>query len=62
VSSMEATGERNQANCGAVEVGLQTLAIELGASGITVNAVAPGYMVTCMTAASAEGWGRFVVS
>lgn len=61
VSSMAATGERNQANYGAAKAGLQaltkTLAIELGADGITVNAVAPGYIVTGMTAASAEGWG-----
>jgi 3-oxoacyl-[acyl-carrier protein] reductase len=61
VSSMAANGERNQANYGAAKAGLQaltkTLAIELGAEGITVNAVAPGYIVTGMTAASAAGWG-----
>lgn len=61
VSSMAASGERSQANYGAAKAGLQaltkTLAIEPGADGISVNAVAPGYIVTGMTRASAAGWG-----
>jgi 3-oxoacyl-[acyl-carrier protein] reductase len=34
-----------------------TLAIELGPFNITVNAVAPGYIATAMTAATAERGG-----
>jgi len=57
LSSSSAVGSRGQANYAAAKAGLQgftkTLAIELGPFGITVNAVAPGFIVTDMTAATA---------
>jgi 3-oxoacyl-[acyl-carrier protein] reductase len=57
LSSSSAAGSRGQANYAAAKAGLQgftkTLAIELGPFGITVNAVAPGFIVTDMTAATA---------
>ena len=58
LSSSSALGNRGQANYSAAKAGLQgftkTLAIELGRFGITVNAVAPGFIQTDMTAATAE--------
>jgi 3-oxoacyl-[acyl-carrier protein] reductase len=57
LSSSSALGNRGQANYAAAKAGLQgftkTLAIELGQFGITVNAVAPGFIATDMTAATA---------
>jgi 3-oxoacyl-[acyl-carrier protein] reductase len=57
LSSVSALGNRGQANYAAAKMGLQgftrTLAIELGPFGVTVNAVAPGFVVTEMTAATA---------
>ncbi len=61
LSSVSALGNRGQANYAAAKMGLQgftrTLAIELGPFGITVNAVAPGFIVTEMTNATAERLG-----
>jgi 3-oxoacyl-[acyl-carrier protein] reductase len=57
LSSTSALGNRGQANYASAKAGLQgftkTLAIELGPFGVTVNAVAPGFIVTDMTAATA---------
>ena len=57
LSSTSALGNRGQANYAAAKAGLQgftkTLAIELGPFGVTANAVAPGFIVTDMTAATA---------
>jgi 3-oxoacyl-[acyl-carrier protein] reductase len=57
LSSSSALGNRGQANYSAAKAGMQgftkTLAIELGQFGITANAVAPGFIVTDMTAATA---------
>jgi 3-oxoacyl-[acyl-carrier protein] reductase len=61
LSSVSALGNRGQANYAAAKAGMQgftrTLAIELGPFGITVNAVAPGFIVTDMTAATAARLG-----
>jgi 3-oxoacyl-[acyl-carrier protein] reductase len=61
LSSTSALGNRGQANYAAAKAGVQgftkTLAIELGKFGITANAVAPGFIVTDMTAATARRMG-----
>ncbi|MGK2875007.1 MAG: SDR family NAD(P)-dependent oxidoreductase [Nocardioides sp.] len=57
VSSTSALGNRGQANYSAAKMGIQgftrTLAIELGPYGVNVNAIAPGFIVTEMTDATA---------
>ncbi len=57
LSSTSALGNRGQANYSAAKAGMQgftkTLAIELGKFGVTVNAIAPGFIETEMTAATA---------
>lgn len=61
LSSSSALGNRGQANYAAAKSGLQgftkTLAIELGKFGVTANAVAPGFIVTEMTKATAARVG-----
>src|SRR4249919_4314856 len=61
MSSTSALGNRGQVNYSAAKAGMQgltkTLAIELGPFGITANAVAPGFIVTDMTAATAARIG-----
>jgi len=61
LSSTSALGNRGQANYSTAKAGLQgftkTLAIELGKFGVTANAVAPGFIQTEMTKATAERLG-----
>lgn len=61
LSSTSALGNRGQANYAAAKAGLQgfikTLAIELGPFGVTANAVAPGFIATDMTRATAARIG-----
>lgn len=64
VSSISALGNRGQANYSAAKMGLQgftrTLGIELGPFGINVNAIAPGFIATEMTDATAARLGLSV--
>lgn len=68
LSSTSALGNRGQANYSAAKAGMQgftkTLAIELGRYGVTANAIAPGFIQTDMTAATAErigmGFDQFI--
>jgi 3-oxoacyl-[acyl-carrier protein] reductase len=61
LSSTSAVGNRGQVNYSAAKAGMQgftkTLAIELGKFGVTANAIAPGFIVTDMTAATAARLG-----
>ncbi|MGY1815031.1 3-oxoacyl-ACP reductase FabG [Blastococcus sp. SYSU D00820] len=68
LSSTSALGNRGQANYATAKAGLQgftkTLAIELGKFGVTANAIAPGFIQTEMTKATAarigEDWEAYV--
>jgi len=61
LSSSSALGNRGQVNYSAAKAGMQgftkTLAIELGPFGVTANAIAPGFIATEMTAATAARMG-----
>ncbi len=61
LSSSSALGNRGQSNYSTAKAGLQgltkTFAKELGKFGITANAIAPGFIVTDMTAATAARVG-----
>jgi 3-oxoacyl-[acyl-carrier protein] reductase len=61
LSSTSALGNRGQANYAAAKAGLQgftkTLAMELGPFGVTVNAIAPGFIATDMVADTARRLG-----
>ena len=61
LSSTSALGNRGQVNYAAAKAGMQgftkTLALELGPFGVTANAVAPGFIATDMTAATAARLG-----
>jgi 3-oxoacyl-[acyl-carrier protein] reductase len=61
LSSVSALGNRGQVNYSAAKAGMQgftkTLAIELGRYNVTANAIAPGFIETEMTAATAERVG-----
>ena len=58
LSSVSALGNRGQANYAAAKMGIQgftrTLGIELGPFGVNANAVAPGFIATEMTDATAR--------
>jgi len=62
LSSRSALGNRGQVNYAAAKAGVQgltaTLAIELGPYNVTVNAVAPGFIATPMTDATATRLGH----
>ena len=62
LSSTSALGNRGQANYSTAKAGLQgftkTLAIELGKFGVTANCIAPGFIVSDMTKATAERIGQ----
>jgi 3-oxoacyl-[acyl-carrier protein] reductase len=61
ISSISALGNRGQANYATAKAGLigftKTLALELGKFGVTANAIAPGFVETDMTMASAARQG-----
>lgn len=61
LSSTSALGNRGQTNYSTAKAGLQgmarTLAIELGPYNVNVNTVAPGFIETRMTRATAERMG-----
>ena len=70
LSSTSALGNRGQANYSTAKAGLQgftkTLAVELGRFGVTANCIAPGFIVSDMTRATAarigHDWDTYVAA
>jgi 3-oxoacyl-[acyl-carrier protein] reductase len=64
LSSVSALGNRGQANYAAAKMGIQgfvrTLGIELGPYGVNANAIAPGFIASDMTDATAARVGMSV--
>jgi 3-oxoacyl-[acyl-carrier protein] reductase len=64
IASVSAYGDPGRAAYASAKAGLigftRTLALELGADGITANAIAPGFIASDMTAATAKRVGRSV--
>lgn len=62
MSSISALGDAGRVDYSSAKAGLigftKTLAMELGPHGVTVNAIAPGFIVSGMTAAAARRLGR----
>lgn len=61
LSSASAQGNRGQTNYASAKAGLQgftkTISLELGKFGVTANAIAPGFIATDMTRATADRLG-----
>ena len=64
ISSISALGDPGRVSYASAKAGLigftRSLALELGPSGVTVNAIGPGFVVSDMTARSARRLGRDV--
>lgn len=62
ISSISALGDDGRSHYSSAKAGLlgftKSLALELGRHGVTANAIAPGFIVSDMTAASARRVGR----
>ncbi|MGW6496487.1 SDR family NAD(P)-dependent oxidoreductase [Nonomuraea angiospora] len=62
VSSISAVGDADRVDYGSAKAGLigftKSLALQLGRHGITANAIAPGFVVSDMTRATAGRLGR----